>query len=133
MLSCQWPLYFRAAISYHLIKQSFGTGYDYIRSDRDGSYMRLDVRSQVKTKDGELLAMYYKGPLHVTPSVIKALTKGPGAATTDYGDSFVFFEFETGSEKYKAFESMTFCAAGHFILDSGDLIVEYKVSQVVNG
>lgn len=26
----------------------FGTGYDYIRTDADGEFMRLDVRSQVK-------------------------------------------------------------------------------------
>jgi len=116
----------------------FGVGYDYIRSDNNGGHMRLDVRAQLKTHDGELIAMFYKGPLFVSKAVEKALTGAKDRATTPYGDSFMTFEFETGSPKYKALETMVFCAAGHFDLDSGDpsnpdLVVEYKLSQVVLG
>jgi len=114
----------------------FGVGYDYIRSDASGGHMRLDVRAQLKTKDGELIAMYYKGPLFVSKAVEKALTGAKDRKTTAYGDSFMTFEFETGSPKYKALETMVFCAAGHFDLDSGDpqnpdLVVEYKLSQAI--
>jgi len=111
----------------------YGVGYDYIRADAKGDHLRLDVRAQLKTKDGELIAMYYKGPLFLSGGVVKALTGAADAKTTDYGDSFIIFEFETGSEKYKSLETTVFCAAGHFDLDGEGLVVEYKVSQLVNG
>ena len=42
--------------------------------------------------------------------------------------------FETGDEKLKALETMTFVAAGRFIYEHGKpVIVEYKVSKVVKG
>jgi len=108
----------------------YGVGYDYIRAE--GKYLKLDVRSQLKTNDGELIAMYYKGPLFLSEVTGNALSGSKDAKTTAYGDSFVVFEFETGSEKYKALETMVFCGAGHFDLDGGDLVVEYKVSRVTN-
>jgi len=110
-----------------------GVGYDYIRGDATGGHLRLDVRSQLKTSDGELLAMYYKGPVFTSPSVMKVLGGASDMKTTEYGDSFMFFEFETGSDKYKSLETMTFCAAGHFEVSGGDTVVEYKVSRVVKG
>ncbi|KAF2672471.1 hypothetical protein BT63DRAFT_477234 [Microthyrium microscopicum] len=110
-----------------------GVGYDYIRGDATGGHLRLDVRSQLKTKDGELVAMYYKGPMFTSPAVMRVLTHAEDMKTTEYGDSFMTFEFETGSEKYKELETMVFCAAGHFEISGEDTIVEYKVCQVVKG
>jgi RNA polymerase I-specific transcription initiation factor RRN6 len=55
------------------------------------------------------------------------------AKTTDYGDSFVTFSFETGNEKYKGLENGTYVAAGHFVKEEGKTIVEYKVSKAVKG
>jgi len=109
-----------------------GVGYDYIRNDADGGNMRLDVRSQVKNNDGTIFAMYYKGTVALTAGV-KALLGGlPEATTTEYGDSFVTFSFETGSEKFKELENGTYVAAGHFVKepDQKGIIVEYKVSKV---
>ncbi|KAF2277352.1 uncharacterized protein EI97DRAFT_432231 [Westerdykella ornata] len=113
-----------------------GTGYDYIRNDADGRNMRLDVRSQLKNKDGTLLAMYYQGPVALTDGVKGALSGSSDAKTTPYGDSFVTFSFETGSEKYKELENGIYVAAGHFIVNEPGqkgVVVEYKVSKVVKG
>jgi hypothetical protein len=38
----------------------------------------------------QLLAMYYKGALHITAAVANALSGAPDAKTTDYGDSCEF-------------------------------------------
>ncbi|OAL54311.1 hypothetical protein IQ07DRAFT_595839 [Pyrenochaeta sp. DS3sAY3a] len=112
-----------------------GVGYDYIRNDADGGNMRLDVRSQLKNHDGTLIAMYYKGTVALTAGVKAVLSGSADAKTTDYGDSFVNFTFETGSEAYKGLQNGTYVAAGHFVNEPGQkgLIVEYKVSKVVKG
>jgi RNA polymerase I-specific transcription initiation factor RRN6 len=114
--------------------------------------MRLDVRSQIKyplpfplilspqyvnlahrNHDGTILAMFYKGNVKLTPGVGKILTGAPDAKTSDYGDSFVSFTFETGSEKYAELQNGTYVAAGHFVKEEGKegTVVEYKVSKVV--
>ncbi|KAF2261342.1 hypothetical protein CC78DRAFT_570583 [Lojkania enalia] len=110
-----------------------GTGYDYIHNDVDGLHMRLDVRSQVRNKDGTLFAMYYKGTVGLTPGVKAILGGGDDAKTTEYGDSFVTFSFETGKVEYKGLENGTYVGAGHFVKEEGKkgVIVEYKVSRVV--
>ncbi|XP_014556878.1 hypothetical protein COCVIDRAFT_37608 [Bipolaris victoriae FI3] len=110
-----------------------GVGYDYIHNDADNANMRLDVRSQVKNHDGTVLAMYYKGTVKLTPGVGAVLTGAPDAKTTEYGDSFVNFSFETGNPKYAELQNGTYVAAGHFVKEAGNpgTIVEYKVSKVV--
>ncbi|KAF2027666.1 hypothetical protein EK21DRAFT_102370 [Setomelanomma holmii] len=111
-----------------------GVGYDYIHNDASGSHMRLDVRSQVKNNDGTVFAMYYKGTVALTAGVKAILGGSPDAKTTEYGDSFVGFSFETGSEKYKDLENGTYVAAGHFVTNEegvDGVVVEYKVSKVV--
>ena len=95
--------------------------------------MRLDVRSQVKNNDGTIFAMYYKGTVALSDGVKAVLGNTADAKTTDYGDSFVTFTFETGSEKYKALENGTYVAAGHFLKEEGKTVVEYKVSKVITG
>ncbi|ORY09599.1 hypothetical protein BCR34DRAFT_625660 [Clohesyomyces aquaticus] len=109
-----------------------GVGYDYIHNDANGENMRLDVRSQLKNSDGTLLAMYYKGTVALTSGVKALLSGSSEAKTTPYGDSFVVFTFETGSEKYKGLENGVYVAAGHFVKEEGmkGIVVEYKVSKV---
>ncbi|KAF2129251.1 hypothetical protein P153DRAFT_366669 [Dothidotthia symphoricarpi CBS 119687] len=109
-----------------------GVGYDYIHNDSDGGYMRLDVRSQVKTSDNTILAMYYKGNVALTPGVGAILSGSPDAKTTEFGDSFVAFTFETGSKEYKELQNGTYVGAGRFVKEQGKdgIIVEYKVSKV---
>lgn len=112
-----------------------GVGYDYIHNDAGGENMRLDVRSQVKNKDGTIFAMYYKGTVALTSGVKALLSGSPDAATTPYGDSFTTFSFETGNPAYKLLENGTYVAAGHFVKEKGmdGIIVEYKVSKVLKG
>ena len=54
-----------------------------------------------RTNDGAILAMYYKGTVALTAGVAAILGGTADAKTTEYGDSFVTFSFETGSAKYK--------------------------------
>lgn len=77
--------------------------------------------------------MYYKGTVALTPGVVALLTGSPDGKTTEYGDSFVNFSFETGSAKYKELQNGIYVAAGHFVKEPGQkgLIVEYKVSKAV--
>jgi RNA polymerase I-specific transcription initiation factor RRN6 len=108
-------------------------GYDYIHNDASGGNMRLDVRSQVKNNDGTVFAMYYKGTIALTDGVKAILGNAAEAKTTDYGDSFVTFSFETGDEKYKELQNGTYVAAGHFVKEDGKTFVEYKVSKALKG
>ncbi|KZF26502.1 hypothetical protein L228DRAFT_264888 [Xylona heveae TC161] len=111
-----------------------GTGHDFIRQDPSGKHLRLDVRSTVTNKDGAIIALYYTGVVAITPGVAAALSGAPDAKTTDYGDSFTHFTFETGAEHLKALETSVFVGAGHFIVEPGKpLVVQYKVSQVIKG
>lgn len=86
-----------------------------------------------RNHDGTVLAMYYKGTVKLTPGVGAVLTGAPDAKTTEYGDSFVNFSFETGNPKYAELQNGTYVAAGHFVKEAGNpgTIVEYKVSKVV--
>ncbi|KAF2403523.1 hypothetical protein EJ06DRAFT_527148 [Trichodelitschia bisporula] len=110
-----------------------GVGYDYIRTDGSGTHMRLDVRSQLKDTSGSLIAMYYKGAVRLSPETVKVLSGAPDAKTTEFGDSVVNFSFETGAERFKALETMTFVGAGRFVVKKDGLAVEYKVSRVIAG
>jgi hypothetical protein len=87
-----------------------------------------------RNDDGTILAMFYKGTVKLTEGVKAILSGSPDAKTTEYGDSFVTFTFETGSEKYKELQNGTYVASGHFITGEDGVqgvVVEYKVSKVV--
>jgi RNA polymerase I-specific transcription initiation factor RRN6 len=75
--------------------------------------------------------MYYKGTVALTPGVLAILSGSPDAKSTEFGDSFVTFGFETGSEKYKELQNGTYVGAGRFVNEGGQTVVEYKVSRVV--
>lgn len=56
----------------------------------------------------------------------------------DVGDnadahSVIHVTFETGSMRYKALEQGVFVGAGRFVLEDGDLKVEYRISRVCKG
>ena len=91
------------------------------------------LTSDHRNHDGTVLAMYYKGTVALTSGVQAILSGSSEAKTTDYGDSFVNFTFETGSAAYKELQNATYVAAGHFVLEPGQerVSVEYKVSKVV--
>ncbi|KAL1996717.1 hypothetical protein VTN49DRAFT_7582 [Thermomyces lanuginosus] len=111
-----------------------GTGADYIHNDPDGQHMRLNAHVVAKTKDGAFLYINYKGTVKLTPDVAKVLAGQGGDLVTPFGDSFTYFEIETGDERYKSLENGVFVGQGHFISQTGkNPIVEYNVSQVVVG
>jgi RNA polymerase I-specific transcription initiation factor RRN6 len=75
--------------------------------------------------------MYYKGNVKLTDGVKAILSGSPEAKTTEFGDSFVTFSFETGSDKYKELQNGTYVAAGRFVVGEGEgTVVEYRVSRV---
>ena len=59
----------------------------------------IDVRGTIRTDDGELIYMYYRGILHITPEVFERIQKGESVDPSEY-----YFRttpiFETGSDKY---------------------------------
>ncbi|QKX55923.1 uncharacterized protein TRUGW13939_03022 [Talaromyces rugulosus] len=111
-----------------------GTGNDYIHGDPDQKRLRLDARSVLKTDDGAFIYVNYKGTVNVTEDLSKVLGGTAGDLETPYGDSFTYFNFETGDERYKDLENGVYIGQGHFISKVGEkVIVEYKVSQVIMG
>lgn len=77
--------------------------------------------------------MYYKGNVELTPGVSAILSGAPDAKSTEFGDSFVTFTFETGSKEYKELQNGTYVGAGRFVKEEGKkgVVVEYKVSRVI--
>jgi hypothetical protein len=43
----------------------------------------------------------------------------------------ILTENQTGSAKYKRLETAVFAGAGHYIVEEGAVLVEYKLSQLV--
>lgn len=75
--------------------------------------------------------MFYKGTVALTPGVQAILSGSADAKTTEFGDSFVHFSWETGRDEYKELENGTYVAAGRFVAEEKGTVVEYKVSKVV--
>jgi RNA polymerase I-specific transcription initiation factor RRN6 len=74
--------------------------------------------------------MYYKGNVALTAGVKAVLSGTKDAQTTEFGDSFVTFGFETGSGKYKGLQDGVYVAAGRFRVEEGKTVVEYRVGRV---
>ncbi|KAL8752739.1 MAG: hypothetical protein Q9184_005642 [Pyrenodesmia sp. 2 TL-2023] len=108
-------------------------GNDYIRTDPDGKHMRLDAHTVLMDKNlGSSVYAHYTGVIEITPALGAILSEKEDAKSTEFGDSFVHFTFETGDEKLKALENGVFVGAGRFIVEKGrPLTVEYRVSKVV--
>jgi len=73
-------------------------GTDWILGRADG-VLQLDVRLTLKTQDGDIIAMTYRGYRHGPASVIERLNRGEKVDPAEY-----YFRtapvFETASEKY---------------------------------
>ena len=67
-----------------------------LRSDGVGE---LNVRSSMKTDDGEYLYMEYRGLMHASPEVMQAAFSGTPIPPSDLYFRMAAF-FETGSPKY---------------------------------
>jgi hypothetical protein len=73
-------------------------GTDWILGRPDG-VLQLDVRLTLKTHDGEIIAMTYRGYRHGPAAVIERLNRGEKVDPADYYFRIAPF-FETASEKY---------------------------------
>ncbi|KAI9738650.1 MAG: hypothetical protein M1834_008155 [Cirrosporium novae-zelandiae] len=112
-----------------------GTGNDYIHTDPDGRFMRLDAHGVLKNKsDGALIYLHYNGTVDNKPAVGAVLSGSLDAKTTEFGTIFNHMTFETGEGKYKELECGHFVGSGRFVYEQGKpVIVEYNMSKVVQG
>jgi len=59
----------------------------------------LDVRGTLRTDDGHLIYMYYRGIVHASPEVMARMVQGEAVDPSEYYFRTVPF-YETASEKY---------------------------------
>lgn len=86
-------------------------GSDWIIVRGDGCW-ELDVRLVLKTDDGALIAMTYKGLRHGSPEVLAKVAKGePVDPALLYFRTAIFFE--TASEKYGWINRLIGLGTGH--------------------
>ncbi|KAB8257644.1 hypothetical protein BDV32DRAFT_126978 [Aspergillus pseudonomiae] len=110
-----------------------GVGNDYIHADADGKHMRLNAHAVLKTKDDALLYLNYTGVVNLTSTEQAVFAGTAPEGSTPFGNIFTHFTFETGDERYKDLENRVFVGQGRFNIESGKPVVEYRVSQVLQG
>ncbi|GKT42009.1 uncharacterized protein ColSpa_02190 [Colletotrichum spaethianum] len=110
----------------------FVHGADYLRSDPDGHYVRLEVSSVLKDKaTGAAIRFDYTGTIDVSGPAGTVLKGLPGAKTTEFGDAFTQANFETGHEALKEIQNKVYVGSGRFVVEEGKpVVVEYKISEV---
>lgn len=112
-----------------------GTGNDYIHNDPGGKHMRLDTHLVFRDLQDERIYVKYKGLVAITPELKDILGASEHCQSTEFGDSFISVDFETGCEKYRCLETGLYVGAGRFVVNEArtDVCIEYKISQVVCG
>ena len=73
-------------------------GGDWLLLRPDGAG-ELDVRATMRTDDGHIIYIYYRGILHASPEVAQGILRGEAPDPSEYYFRTAPF-FETGSEKY---------------------------------
>ena len=86
-------------------------GSDWILVRPDGA-LQLDVRLTLKTHDGEIIGMTYRGYRHGPPAVIDRLNRGEKVDPAEYYFRTAPF-FETASEKYGWLNRIVAVATGY--------------------
>ena len=86
-------------------------GTDWILGRTDGA-LQLDVRLTLKTDDGELIGMTYRGVRHGPAEVIERLNRGDTVDASEYYFRTAPF-FETASAKYGWLNRVVAIATGH--------------------
>ncbi|OBT83547.1 hypothetical protein VE02_07788 [Pseudogymnoascus sp. 03VT05] len=112
------------------LNASFLSGSDYIKPDASGAFFRLDVKSLLKDESGALITLNYTGQIETTEAIFKVLGGAPDAKSTGFGNISTHLTFETGSAELRLLEQKVYVGNGRFIVEDGNLTVEYKVSQV---
>jgi uncharacterized protein DUF3237 len=106
-----------------------GAGADWGLLGSDG-FLRVDVRTTLRTVDDAHIYFQYSGLLEMTPAFL-ALNSGEGV-TTNFGDQYYFtvFALETGDKRYSWVNHTMFVGQGRFLPGPR---VEYRVYRVANG
>jgi len=99
-------------------------GSDWLISRPDGA-LQLDVRLTLKTDDGHLIGMIYRGYRHGPAAVIDRLNRGEKVDPAEYYFRTAPF-FETSSEKYSWLNRIIAIATGHR-LPSGPVYDVFEV------
>jgi Protein of unknown function (DUF3237) len=86
-------------------------GSDWILMRPDGA-AQLDVRLTLRTDDGALIGMTYRGVRHGPAAVIERLNRGDAVDPAEYYFRTTPY-FETASEKYDWLNRVVAVAAGH--------------------
>lgn len=86
-------------------------GSDWLLVRPDGA-TQLDVRLTLKTDDGQLIGMTYRGYRHGPAAVIERLNRGEAVDASQYYFRTAPF-FETASEKYGWLNRIVAVATGH--------------------
>ena len=86
-------------------------GSDWILARPDGA-LQLDVRLTLKTNDGHLIGMTYRGYRHGPAAVIERLNRGDPVDPSEYYFRIAPF-FETASEKYGWLNRIVTVGLGH--------------------
>lgn len=86
-------------------------GSDWLLGRTDGA-LQLDVRVTLKTDDGELIGMTYRGVRHGPIEVIERLNRGDTVDASEYYFRTAAF-FETSSAKYGWLNRIVAVATGH--------------------
>lgn len=86
-------------------------GSDWLLGRTDGA-LQLDVRLTLKTDDGELIGMTYRGVRHGPIEVIERLNRGDTVDASEYYFRTAAF-FETSSAKYGWLNRIVAVAMGH--------------------
>jgi Protein of unknown function (DUF3237) len=110
-------------------------GSDWVLLDPTTGVAHLDIRTQARTADGDLIFIFYPGLLKVDEASGKALQWSPEAKTTQSQDHYWMTtpRFETSSEKLKWMEQCMFVGHGHWnIPGDGTQAAEYEIYKVVS-
>jgi len=86
-------------------------GSDWILARPDGA-LQLDVRLALKTTDGHLVGMTYRGYRHGPAAVIERLNRGEAVDPSEYYFRIAPF-FETASDKYGWLNRIVAVGLGH--------------------
>jgi hypothetical protein len=101
------------------------TGADWIIIRPDG-VGQLDVRATVRTEEGELIYIYYRGILNASPEVFTRIQSGEDVDPSEY-----YFRttpvFETASDKYSWLNSIISVGVGKSMKNR----VMYKIYQIL--
>ena len=89
-------------------------------------YLRVDVRLQARTEDGDVLYVQYNGVLELNKKVMDALAQGQA---TEFEDQHFYVNprFETGSETHSWLNAGFFVGEGRVTENLG---VEYRIYAI---